>query len=205
MRSSILFLLGMTACETVGPVEIFTSPRVHDAVQQATGRGIFCGWGCKTPDSDGHCHDDSSFKLTADLEATWSFDGCQTTASFNGTSLGSCATQITFHKLSDDKLEQTNVGAVSEGSGAVTYASDCEDCLAEALRSTDEGVSITQHNSAHGVGCSQEVTNIMTLHRTKGSSDPWGLCVLTVVESASPQSCLPDDWWKISQATMTRQ
>jgi hypothetical protein len=204
MRSFLLVLIILTACETVGPVEIFQSSRVHDAVQQAIGRNIFCGWGCKYPDN-GQCHDTSSFELTADLEATWSFDNCDTTASFNGSSLGACGGQITFQKVGSNRLEQMNVGAVSEGSGAVTYASDCVDCLPANLRSTDEGVSITQHNSAHGVGCTQEITNIMTLHRKMGSSDPWSSCTLTVVESASPSSCLPDDWWKISSATLTRQ
>lgn len=185
-----------------GPTDLFNDPRVQQAYGAAKALGISCGWGCATPQADGKCFNDD-FKLTLDVLGRWEFTNCKAVLATTGKKDDPCAGEVTYKQLGPSQLEQTNLGPVSAGSGSVTFASDCTNCVALKDRGTKEGVSITQHNSARGAGCAQEVTNLMALTRPIGGAS-WDACILTVIQSASPASCMPADWWKISVTKMVR-
>ncbi len=88
------------------------------------------------------------------LEGTWTFANCEGVASSQSVApLGRCGGTITFSNQGGTSIEQTNLSAVSAGSGAVTYA---------LISATGEGY-IVQHNNAQGGSCSQSITNVMKL------------------------------------------
>ncbi len=131
----------------------------------------------------------------ANLVGTWSAQDCSEVATSDSIPDGTpCAVTINWTSEGDGRITQQNVGAVTHGSGDVSFIVGF---------GTDQA-ALVQDNHASGAGCDQDVVNLMWIGTSGRCADLPAARDTWTFDAVLSSTC-PSPTWVCSHSCMVAQ
>lgn len=129
--------------------------------------------------------------IPANLEGTWNTTFCKIQGRSNGQAGDTCAVTLEYANQGSGKIQQTNQGAASSGSGAVSFIAGNGHDVAWVL----------QQNHATSGSCSQDVVNLLYWGANSRAQGGRQAGIFTVIKNST---CPTNIKWQCACTVMAK-